>query len=204
MELFEINKRARAYGVPIVKDKTHEILEQIVKEENPKHILEIGTAVGYSGITMLEASDADLVTIEHDKKLAKLAKANFKNHHLLKRVNIILADCLVALARLVASNKYDKYFDFIFLDGPKAQYTQMFDLLMILLADGGTLVVDNVLFRGYVNKTSSVQTKRYKTIVKRLNEFIDKCKNSNQLQDFSLNSVDDGLIFAKKVKNEQR
>lgn len=203
MELNEINKKARNYGVPIVRDKTHDFLEKIVKEKNPKHILEIGTAVGFSGMVMLEASNADLLTIEHKKDLAKVAKKNFKSHKLNKRVKIEIDDCLVVLANLVASKKYDNYFDFIFLDGPKAQYTQMFELLMILLADGGTFVADNVLFHGYVNGTIDTPTRRYKTIIKRLDEFIKICKNSSYLMNFELKNIDDGIIIAKKVTNEQ-
>ncbi len=203
MELKEINKRARAYGVPIVKDNTHKILEEFVKKSKPIHILEIGTAVGYSGITMLEASEADLVTIEHNKDSAKIAQKNFKNHKLNSRAKIIVGDCMVALAKLVSSNNFDGYFDFIFLDGPKAQYLQMFDLLMILLKEGGTFVADNVLFRGYVNKTITEPTKRYKTIIKRLGDFIEKCKNSKFLMNFKLIDIDDGIIYAQKVNYEK-
>ncbi len=203
MELKEINKRARAYGVPIVKDNTHKILEEFVKKSKPLHILEIGTAVGYSGITMLEASEADLVTIEHNKDSAKIAQKNFKNHKLNNRAKIIVGDCMVELAKLVSSNNFDGYFDFIFLDGPKAQYLQMFDLLMILLKDGGTFVADNVLFRGYVNKTITEPTKRYKTIIKRLGDFIENCKKSKFLMNFKLIDIDDGIIYAQKVNYEK-
>lgn len=203
MELSEINKRARKYGVPVVKDKTHALLAEMVQELKPKHILEIGTAVGYSGITMLEACNATLCTIEHNDDLIIQAKKNFREHGLSGRVKILHDDCLVALAKLVASNKYDGYFDFIFLDGPKAQYAQMFNLLMILLSPNGTFVADNVLFRGYVSGENSSQSKRYKTIVKRLNEFIEICKNSPKLVNFELKNIDDGIIFAKKVSDEK-
>jgi len=203
MDKKQIKQNAKLYGVPIIRTKSHEILKKAVSKNLPKHILEIGTAVGFSGIAMLESCEADLVTIEHNDEYIKQAKQNFKSFRLEKRVKIIRGDCLVELAKMVASNKFDGYFDFIFLDGPKGQYDQMLELLIILLASNGTLVVDNVLFRGYVDDDKKAPTRRYKTIIKRLNEFIENCKNHPKLINFELNSTEDGLIFAKKVSNEE-
>ena len=199
MDKNKIITNAITYGVPIIRTKSHEILKIAAKNANPKHILEIGMAVGYSGISMLEETEADLMTIEHNDDFIKQAKQNFKIAKLSSRVKILRGDCLVILAKMVASKNYDEYFDFIFLDGPKAQYEQMLELLIILLKSGGTLVVDNVLFRGYVEGENAPPTKRYKTIIKRLNNFIEKCKNHPKLANFELNSTEDGMIFAKKV-----
>jgi predicted O-methyltransferase YrrM len=74
---------------------------------------------------MLKNSNADLITIEHNKDYIKQAKANFNKHKLLKRVKILSGDCLVILANLVSQEKFRNYFDIIFLDGPKAQYINM-------------------------------------------------------------------------------
>ena len=57
------------------------------------------------------------------------------------------------------------YFDFIFLDGPKAQYEYMLDNLIKLLKPNGTLLADNVGFRGYTNGENTPPTKRFKTII---------------------------------------
>ena len=74
----------------------------------------------------------------------------------------------------------------------------------MLLADGGTFVADNVLFRGYVSGETAAPTRRYKTIIKRLNEFIENCINHQFLTDFKLENIEDGIIFAKKVSNEKQ
>lgn len=203
MEIKEIREKAKDYGVPIIRTKSQEILKEKVIELKPKHILEIGMAVGFSGIVMLENSDADLYTMEHNKDYIIEAKKNFKSKKLDGRVKIYEGDCLVGLANMVASKKYDEYFDFIFLDGPKAQYDKMLELLIIMLAPSGTLIVDNVLFRGYVNKTNKPVSRRYKTIIQRLNNFIENCKNHSKLTEFVLNSTEDGMIFAKKVRDEK-
>ena len=198
MELKQLQQNAKTYGVPIVRSESHNILENKVIETKPNHILEIGTAIGYSGITMLKASTADLVTLEHNKEYIKQAKKNFALNKLSKRAKIIEGDCLVILANMASSGDYNEYFDFIFLDGPKAQYENMLDLIVLLLKPNGTLVADNVLFRGYVEGENKPASRRYKTIIERLNRFIESCKNHKDLTDFKLLNIEDGMIFAKK------
>lgn len=199
MELGLIKSNAKDYGIPIIRSESHKILEKIVSENQPKHILEIGTAVGYSGILMLKsAKSASLITIEHNKSFAREARQNFKKEKVSKRAKIIVNDCMIEVAKMVASKQYDGYFDMIFLDGPKAQYELILDNLLMLLAADGTIVADNVLFRGYVSGEENAPTKRYKTIIKRLNNFIDKCKNHPDLKNFKLIKIEDGMIQANK------
>ena len=78
MEEKDIREFARKNYVPIVRPKTLEILIEEIKKNNPKTILEIGTAIGYSGIRMLENSVANLVTIEKDETMREVALKNFK------------------------------------------------------------------------------------------------------------------------------
>lgn len=199
MNYDDILTLAKQYAVPIVRTKSHSILENLIKKNNPKCILEIGTAIGYSGIIMLKSSSAKLVTIEHNKNYVKLAKSNFKKFKVNKRVKILFGDCHVKIAEMVADNKYKDYFDFIFLDGPKAQYSLLLENLIYLLKPNGTLVVDNVLFRGYTTNEQVAPTKRFKTIIKRLNDFIDMCKNHKELYDIKLIDTEDGILYAKKI-----
>ena len=199
METTNILNTAKDYGIPVIRTESHNFLQQCIKSEKPKRILEIGTAVGYSGIAMLETSDATLVTIEHNHEFVKQAKKNFKDHGLIDRVEIIEGDCMVEIAKMVASKNFDNHFDMIFLDGPKAQYDLLLKSLLILLKPKGIFVADNVLFRGYVQGDTKAPTRRYKTIIKRLNEFIENCKNNPNLEKFELKNIDDGIVFAKKV-----
>lgn len=198
LDLKEIVDRSKIYGVPIIRTESHKILEEYTKKKQPLHILEIGTAVGYSGILMLQSCNGDLVTIEHNKDYIKQARKNFDENGLSDRVQIIEGDCHIEIAKMLYSGKFDEYFDMIFLDGPKAQYNLLLDGLLILLKKDGIFVVDNVLFRGYVLGDNKPPTKRFKTIIKRLNEFIENCKNNENLTDFCLNTTEDGIIFARK------
>ena len=203
MEVNQIYKKAKTYGVPVIRSESHKILEEVVKNVQPKHILEIGTAVGYSGTLMLQNSTANLITIEHNKSYKNQAVKNFKANNLSKRAQVVFGDCLVEISRMLTSNKFNDYFDLIFLDGPKAQYDTLLEGLIKMLKPEGTLIVDNVLFRGYVTGAESAPTRRYKTIIKRLNTFIEHCKNDPNLTEFNLINTEDGIIIAKKVRNER-
>ena len=203
MELKNIKDNAKKYSIPIIRTESHKYLVDMIKKYQPKNILEIGTAVGYSGILMLENCNAFLTTIEHNKNFIKQANKNFKTARLSKRVKIVEGDCLVELAKMVASNNFNESFDFIFLDGPKAQYDGMLEMLLLLLKEGGVFIADNVTFRGYTTGEIKTPTRRYKTIIKRLNTFIENCKNHPNLTKFKLNLIEDGLIFAIKGKHEQ-
>ncbi len=197
MRYEKIKQYAASYAVPIMREQTSNLIADFIKSNRPKKILEIGTAIGYSGLIMLENSDAKLVTIEHNKNYINQARNNFKEFKLSKRVEIIEGDCLVILANLAANIKLRNSFDLIFLDGPKAQYDKMLDLIILLLKKNGTLIVDDVLFHKHLSSDGKV-SRRFKTIETRLNNFIEKCKNHPKISDFDLISIDDGMIFAKK------
>ena len=49
-ELEKIKEKALEEHIPIIMDDTLEVIEEYLKENKPKKILEIGTAVGYSAI----------------------------------------------------------------------------------------------------------------------------------------------------------
>ena len=184
-------------GVPIIRDESHELLRSLVKKHGPKHILEIGTAVGYSGITMLESSNADLVTIEKLEESYMEAKENFRNAGFEDRVTVINNDCSLAVLDLMLDDANLEKFDFIFLDGPKAQYLNLLPSLELLLAKDGVLVADNVLFRGYVENPKEAP-RRYRTIYQRLKRFIDYVFESGDFYDVELFRVEDGVLVAKK------
>lgn len=194
-ELIKVDANRR--GVPIIREESHNKLIEIVKKVNPKTILEIGTAVGYSGILMLKACpNATLITIELKEDTAREAKQNFIDAGLDNRVTIINGDCMQELSIMVAEGNYDNYFDFVFLDGPKAQYIKMLESLMILTKGGGTILADNVLFRGYV-KDKSLMPRRFKTIVKRLNEFLQAVETRDDIESHTLYEIEDGMIEFK-------
>jgi len=101
----EILKFAKENNVPVVRPKTLELLIETIKNNNPKQILEIGTAIGYSGSHMLINSEAHLTTIEKYEKMYNIAKDNFRRLGIDNRVNQILGDAKDILNQLLKRGK---------------------------------------------------------------------------------------------------
>ncbi len=198
MQELYIKDSANHRGVPIIREQSHDILVEYIQKYKPKKILEIGTAVGYSAMEILKNCDGEIITIEHNENLVKEATQNLKDANLLGRATLVCDDCLVQVAQMVAFDNYNEYFDFIFLDGPKAQYGNMIEGLLMMLKSGGVILVDNVLFRGYVDGSTQAPTKRFKTIVSRLRKFIDEFLNNPELENAKLIEIEDGMLFATK------
>ncbi len=133
-------------SLPLIDPEVGALLEVLARAVGAQRILEIGTAVGYSGIWLARALpvDGQLFTIEIDPQRAAAARANFKRAGMDTRVNVLVGDA----ARLV--HKIAGPFDLIFNDGSKLQYEPLLDHLVSLLRLGGLLVTDNVLWGGEV------------------------------------------------------
>lgn len=187
----EIEKDAEINNVPIISKEIREYLKFIIRtNKNIKSILEVGTATGYSGIIMSEEvqdRNGSLTTIEIDEDRFKIAKSNFKKSNL-KGIKQILGDATEEIEKL------NKIFDFIFIDAAKGQYKKFFEDSYKLLNEGGIVFIDNILFRGYLYKESP---KRFKTIVKRLNEFIDYLYEN--FDSVTLLPISDGVMLVSKI-----
>ncbi len=189
--ILEMEKYAREYNVPIVTKEVAEYLKFIVKSNGIKNILEVGTAIGYSGILMakeIEKNGGKLYTIEIDEERYNLAQENFKKSGLNNIVSI-KGDAVEEI------KKIDKKFDFVFIDASKGHYMEFFEDSYKLLNKDGIIFIDNIMFRGYLYKE---YPKRFKTIVRRLNEFIEYLY-SRDGGEFVLLPFGDGIgLFRKK------
>lgn len=194
MDLLQLEKFARERYIPVMLDDTKELLFATVKERQPRRILEIGTAIGYSGIVMLSASEhATLNTIELDEHTAELARANFKEFGLSQRVNIFVGDARQIVPQLTGS------YDFIFLDGPKGQYEVFFPYLTDLLEVGGTLVCDNVLYKGLVEHVPDNKRHKHITVARNMRAFLDDI-TTNERYSTTLHRIGDGVTVSVKLK----
>ena len=194
--LDEMEQFAKEKCICIIQPQTRVFLEELCVKHKPKHILEVGTAIGYSASFMLLNSTADITCCEASKPNIKLAKENFARLNLADRVQIIEGDCLKTLPSI------EKKFDLIFLDGPKKQYREIGRLLLPLLDANGILVADNVEFRHMVSENAPITEKRFEETVKVLREFIKDFKENKKLETQVFADIGDGLLVAKWKKEK--
>ena len=144
--LADIAKAGASRGLPLVDAEVGALLHVLALAAGATRILEIGTAIGYSGIWLARAlpSGGTLLTIEMNAERAQEARDNFARAGVADRATVIVGDA----ARMVA--KVAGPFDLIFQDGDKQLYTPLLDRLVAVLRDGGLLVTDNVLWDGDV------------------------------------------------------
>lgn len=191
--LQQIEQFARERYIPVMLDDTKELLYNTVKDRQPKRILEIGTAIGYSGIVMLSACGATLNTVEMDENNANMARENFALFGVSDRVNLFVGDAREIIGYL--SGQYD----FIFLDGPKGQYKAFLPYLTDLLEVGGTLVCDNALYKGLVENVPDNPRHKHITVARNMRAFLDEITTSDRFST-TLYRVGDGVTISVKLR----
>jgi len=96
-----LEKYARQNNIPVLLDDSAKFLANSVEKKQFLDILEIGTAVGYSGSIMLLASkNAYLTTIEKNEESFNKAINTFHSLGLNNRVTQILGDGLEQINKL--------------------------------------------------------------------------------------------------------
>ena len=172
-------------NVPIITDEVLNFMLFLVKNNNYKTCLEIGTAIGYSSKYLAKYMSVD--TIEIDENRYNIAKENLKGVD----ATIYHGDALTIIPEI------DKSFDFVFIDASKSHNMEFFNLSYEKLNENGMIFIDNIMFRGYVSDDD--YSKRYKTIVKKLKEFINYLNNN---YNFVLLPFGDGvgLVTKKGIK----
>jgi predicted O-methyltransferase YrrM len=144
--LDDITRQNAERGLPLVDAEVGALLRVLATAIGANRILEIGTAVGYSGIWLAGVLPPGgiLLTLEISAERAQEARDNFARAGVSDRVSVIVGDANLKLAKVSGP------FDLIFQDGDKPLYTVMLDRLVALLRPGGLLVTDNVLWDGEV------------------------------------------------------
>lgn len=188
---------ALARGIPVADDETLNFLLLTLRIAKPKRILEIGTAVGLSTLAMLlECPTARLTTIELEEERYQEAKKNFEEFGVTDRVTAHLGDAGEILSMM------DGEFDFVFLDGPKAQYEKYLFDLKRLMKQGGILFADDVLLYGWVSGEEPTPQKRH-SIVDKIRSYLDTVTEDADFITSVLN-VGDGVALSvyKSEKND--
>jgi predicted O-methyltransferase YrrM len=169
--LADTERRAKREEVPIIRKEAQGLLRFLLSARQPKSILEVGTAVGFSAAFMEDCVGygVPLTTIEKVPARIEAAKRLFAERSELAAITLREGDAAEVLAELAAEGR--KY-DFVFLDAAKAQYPIYWQLIRPLLADGAYFVADNVLQEGSIAESKFTVQRRDRTIHLRMREFV--------------------------------
>ena len=167
-------------------------LQLIIKINNVKNCLEIGTFTGFSSLTMALAlrDGGKITTLDHDKKIAHVAKNFFKKVNLSNKIETVISPALDTLKKFLHEGKK---FDLVFIDADKGNYKNYYDLSLNLINTKALIIFDNVLWHGDVYKKTA--TDKQTNIMREFNKYI---KNDNRIEKVIL-PLGDGLTICRKV-----
>jgi len=196
-ELDRLEKWALDNKVPIIRKSMQSLLAFLLKERNPRNILEIGTAIGFSTLLIEHYApcDAKITTIEKVEMRLKHARKNLKDH---PNITLIEGDALEKLEML--STNHTEGYDFIFLDAAKGQYMSFLNSIRKLISDKGILVTDNVLLEGSIAESKFSIERRDRTIHKRMRDYLYELTHSEDFMTVVL-PVGDGVALSYFNKN---
>lgn len=197
--LDEIEKEAIDTYVPIIRKEMQSFLKLILAIKKPARILEVGTAVGFSAILMVEYNpvSCEITTIENYEKRIPIARENFKRAGKDGMITLLEGDAAEVLKTL------NEPYDFIFMDAAKGQYIHFLPEILRLLAEDGVLVSDNVLQDGDIIESRFAVTRRNRTIHKRMRDYLYELTHHENLVT-SVLPIGDGItVSTRKGRNEK-
>ena len=169
-----------------------QFLQLMIKINNVKNCLEIGTFTGFSTLTMALAlpNGGKITTLDHDEKIVHIAKNFFKKGNLDNKIETVISPALETLRKFLEE---EKKFDLIFIDADKGNYKNYYELSLNLINEKALIIFDNVLWRGDVFKKAV--TDNQTNIMREFNKYI---KNDNRVEKVIL-PLGDGLTICRKI-----
>lgn len=189
--------------IPIINERGKKVFIELIQKYNPCNVLEIGTAIGYSALLIAHYSkhNPHITSLELDSERIYVATEFIRKSPYGQQITMIPGDANESLAELLADKTNLSKFDFIFIDAAKGQYPRYLEQILPLLSPQGVIIADNVLFRGYVLSNNANVPRRYKTIVKRLREYLNIVEDNNKFQT-TIYEHGDGLAETTLVSKE--
>jgi len=144
--LARMEEFASKHSHPIADAEVAQLERMLVRATKPRHILEVGTNIGYSVIVMGRecGTETSLETIELNPETLAAAKGFVAEARLKCEVRFHQGAALDVIPRLSGP------FDFVFIDCVKTEYEAYLDELLPKMKSGAMIVCDNLLWGGAV------------------------------------------------------
>lgn len=184
----DMERFAKKENVPIMQKESLDYLISFIKQHDIKSVLEVGTAIGYSTILIKEVVN-NITSIERDEKRYNIAVKNVELSNL-NNITLIKGDAL----DITITDK----FDLIFIDAAKGKNKEFLDKFKSNLNENGYIIIDNMDFHGLVGKSMTIEKRRLRSLVKKIENFI---KYMEEQTEFKVTKIDkgDGLYLLERI-----
>lgn len=191
--LKELEEFARRENIPVIPHETVAYFRLLMQILQPKRILEIGTAIGFSALLMAENSPhSQITTIDRNEEMIGFAKENFAKYDSRQQIELLEGEAMDILPSLS-----DNTYDFVFMDSAKSKYIVFLPEVLKKVKVGGLIVLDDIFQGGDIAKEMTEVRRGQRTIYKGLQRLFNATLNNPALT-ASLVSMSDGLLMLRK------
>lgn len=189
--LDQIEQYAKGTNVPIIRKPMQSLLKFLLALIQPRQILEVGCAIGFSTLLLNEYAPPDcrITTIENYEKRILLARENFERYDKKRAITLLEGDAADLLKELTGP------YDLIFMDAAKGQYLHFLPEVMRMMEPGSLLISDNVLQDGDIIESRYAVTRRNRTIHSRMRDYLYELKHDPRLETVIL-PIGDGVTLS--------
>lgn len=190
--LKELEEFARRENIPIIPHETVAFFRLFLQTMQPKSILEIGTAIGFSALLMAEQVPyAKIITIDRNEEMIGFAKENFARFDQRKQITLLEGDAVDLLEHI------EQRFDLIFMDSAKSKYIVFLPEVLKRLEVGGVVILDDIFQGGDVARDIMEVRRGQRTIYRGLQRLFDATLDHPGLT-ASLIPLGDGILMIRK------
>lgn len=190
----DMKNYAEEQHVPIMEDEGIRYLTDLLMEQQPEKILEIGSAIGFSALRMAEALPGAVIdTIERDSIRFTKAVEFIDGSGYQEQIRLFEGDALQMDLTLLEDS-----YDAIFIDAAKGQYERFFEKYEVLLKSGGVIYCDNMHMHGMSAVPLTEIPRRKRTMIRNLGNFRETMM---QREDYETKLLDmgDGIMICRKL-----
>lgn len=128
---------------------TSALLALLARLIGARRVLEIGTFVGYTALTVAQSlpADGEVIVCEVSEQWAEVARRNWQQGEFAARIELQSGPAAETLAHLLADGQAGT-FDMAYIDADKDGYASYYELCVQLLRSGGVVALDNMLWSG--------------------------------------------------------
>ena len=165
----------------------------LVRLIGAKNTIEVGVYTGYSALAVAMAlpGNGQILACDISEEYTSVARRYWQQAGVSKKINLQLAPAIETLKGAIDNGKSSS-FDFAFIDADKENYSEYFELCLMLLRPGGLIAVDNVLWDGAV-----VNSQKQDVDTCAIRDFNQKLLSDDRV-DISMIPIADGLTLARK------
>ena len=194
--LKELEEFARRENIPIIPHETVAFFRLFLQTMQPKSIVEIGTAIGFSALLMAEqVPDARITTIDRNEEMIGFAKENFARFDQRNQITLLEGDAVDLLEHI------EQRFDLIFMDSAKSKYIVFLPEVLKRLEVGGVVILDDIFQGGDVARDIMEVRRGQRTIYRGLQRLFDATLDHPGLT-ASLIPLGDGILMIRKNEEE--